>query len=532
MNLEEMKILVSELMDEESIEFLRKSCTVDVKYKLSREELLKIIPQYHAIIVRSETIIDKEFLDAATNMKIVGRGGSGLDNIDSAYATQKGVIVANTPESNIVSAAEHTIALMLASCRNIAWASSFIKSGEWDRKRFTGSEIMDKVVGIIGLGRIGGLVAERLVGFAPKKLIAYDPYIADSRFEKYGVEKKTSVADLVKEADIITIHTPRTKETIDIISDKEIDMMKQGVRLVNVARGGLYNEEALVRGLESGKVASLGIDVWMEEPQSSHPLYKFDTVTGTPHLGASTDEAARRVGIEVANEVLAGLRGEMVKNAVNIPSISDTAYKKLSSFIELAGKMGRFYSQMRHNALKKIEISFFGEEIENQEDMKILSLMAVKGILERSVPETVNFVNATLLADQKGIEITEKLEVGKKNFSNLIILQAYEEGGAMVELRGTVFDKNFPRIVKINDYRLDLEPSGKFLYMPHKNVPGVVGKVGLKLADYKVNISKMTVADAKDASVMILKIEGNAPDDLLANLKQFEEIEDVVVIEL
>jgi len=534
MELKNMKILITELMDDEAVSFLRKSCTVDVKYKLSKDELLKIITEYSAIIIRSETIIDEEFLNAAVNLKIVGRGGSGLDNVDINAATQKGIIVANTPESNIVSAAEHTIALMLASCRNVAWASGFIKSGQWDRKRFHGSELMDKVIGIIGLGRIGGLVAERLKGFAPGKIIAYDPYIADSRFEKYGAEKVTVLDDFFKEADIITIHTPRTKETIDMVNDREISIMKNGVHLLNVARGGLYNEDALVRGLESGKIASLGIDVWMNEPQSGHGLYKFDNVTGTPHLGASTSEASLRVGVEVANEVLAGLRGEIVKNAINIPSISDTSFKKLSAFIELSGKMGHFYSQLSKRGFRKIEIKFSGNEIENGGDLKILSLMALKGILERSVPETVNFVNAGLIAEQKGIEVVEDLEVGQKDYKNMITLKVYEDGGSIFEISGTVFDRIYPRIVNINDYRLDLDPHGKFLYAPHKNVPGVIGKVGIKLAEYNVNISRMIVSDSdsKGSSIMILRVDNNVPGELLDRLKEFDEIQDIVVVDM
>jgi D-3-phosphoglycerate dehydrogenase len=532
MDLNKMKILITELIDDEAVEFLRKSCVVDVKYKLSKSELLAIIPEYSAIIIRSETIIDEEFLNAAVNLKIVGRGGSGLDNVDIDAATRKGVIVANTPESNIVSAAEHTVALMLASCRNLAWASGFIKSGKWDRKRFHGSEIMDKVIGIIGLGRIGGLVAERLKGFAPKKLIAYDPYIADSRFEKYGVEKRANLDSFLAEADIITIHTPRTSETINMVNDREISIMKEGVRLVNVARGGLFNEDALARGLESGKIASLGIDVWNNEPQSEHSLYKFDTVTGTPHLGASTSEASLRVGIEVADEVLAGLRGEIVKNAINIPSVSDTAFRQLSAFIELAGKMGHFYSQLSRKGFKKIEIIFSGNEIENSADVKILSLMVIKGILERSVPETVNFVNAALIAEQQGIEIVENLEASQKDYKNIITVRVHEDGGNIFEISGTVFDRRYPRIVKINNYRFDLEPKGRFLYAPHKNVPGVIGKVGIKLSEYNVNVSRMIVSDAQGSSIMILRVDNNVPAELLAELKEFDEIDDIVVVDM
>ena len=359
-DLKNMKVLVAELMEDEAIDILKAECQVDVKYKLTHEELLKIIPEYNAIVVRSETQINESFLDAATNLKIVGRAGSGLDNINIPYATKKGVIVANTPESNIVSAAEHTMAMMLASSRKIPWANGFIKSGQWDRKRFNGSELYGKTLGVIGLGRIGSLVATRAQGFE-MKVIAYDPYIPDSRFEKFGVEKVSSFEEFVKRADFITIHTPRTKETINIINDKEIAMMKEGVRLVNVARGGLYNEDAMERGMASGKLASCAIDVWNNEPQETHPLYKYENVIGTPHLGASTIEAQMRVGIEVANEVISGLRGEIVKNAVNMPSVSDTTFNKLKSFIELSEKIGRLYAQVRNEGVKKVEITFAGK---------------------------------------------------------------------------------------------------------------------------------------------------------------------------
>jgi D-3-phosphoglycerate dehydrogenase len=332
--LEGVKVLVAELMDKECIAALEAVCEVDVKYKLPREELLAIAPQYHGIVVRSETIIDKEFLDAAVNMRIVGRAGSGLDNISVPEATKKGVIVCNTPESNVVSAAEHTMGLMLASSRNIPWADRFIKSGKWGRAQFEGSELYGKTLGIIGLGRIGGLVSQRAHGFA-MKVISYDPYIPDTRFANLNVEKRATLEELLRESDFITIHTPRTKETMNMIDDPQIAMMKPGVRLVNVARGGLYNENALVRALESGHVASVGIDTWNNEPQSEHPLYRFDNMVGTPHLGASTFEASQRVGREVVAEVIAGLRGEIVKNAVNIPALSEESYSKLQVFVRL-----------------------------------------------------------------------------------------------------------------------------------------------------------------------------------------------------
>jgi D-3-phosphoglycerate dehydrogenase / 2-oxoglutarate reductase len=530
-DLKNMKVLVAELMEDEAIAILKAECQVDVKYKLTHEELLEIIPEYNAILVRSETQINESFLDAATNLKIVGRAGSGLDNINIPYATKKGVIVANTPESNIVSAAEHTMAMMLASSRKIPWANGFIKSGQWDRKRFNGSELFGKTLGVIGLGRIGSLVATRAQGFE-MNVIAYDPYIPDSRFEKFGVEKVSSFEEFIKRADFITIHTPRTKETINIINDKEIEMMKEGVRLVNVARGGLYNEDAMERGMASGKIASCAIDVWNNEPQETHPLYKYDNVIGTPHLGASTIEAQIRVGLEVVSEVISGLKGEIVKNAVNMPSVSDTTFKKLKSFIELSEKIGLLYAQVRNEGVKKVEITFAGDEIDNTEDVKVLSLVTLKGILDASVPETVNFVNANQIAEQRGIEVIESIEVNNSDYSNLVRLKVTENSGSVFEICGSLLDKIHPRIVKVGEYAMDLVPEGKLIYAPHKNVPGVIGKVGTLTAEYGVNISRMIVADGKTSSIMALSVDNEVPEILIKKLKELDVIGDIKVINL
>ncbi len=531
-SLKQMKVWVAELLDDEAIAALEEVCRVDIKYKVPREEQLAMIKDYHAVIIRSETVVDKEFLDAAVNLKIVGRGGSGLDNVDIDYATNRGVIVCNTPESNIVSACEQTWALMLASSRNTSHAWQFIRSGKWDRKRFQGSELYGKTLGIIGLGRIGGLVSQRAQAFA-MRVIAYDPYIPDSRFEAFGVEKKAHLDELIRESDFITIHTPKTHETIDMISDREIGLMKAGVRLVNCARGGLYNEEALVRGLKSGKIASLGIDVWVHEPQQDHPLYEFDNVVGTPHLGASTHEAAARVGSEVVNEVISGLRGEIVKNAVNIPSVSEQTYAKLKVFIALAEKMGKLYGQIRRESVKKVEIEFSGRDIENPKDAKILSVVALKGVLEASVTEgAVNFVNAELLAQQRGIEVRERIALETGDYSNMIRLLVSEEGNGVFEIAGTVLERRIPRIIRVGDYSVGFIPEGRLIYAPHKNRPGVIGKVGMAMAEYNVNIAKMVVGEGLNNSIMILNVDNNVPEAVLEKCLTFEDINDMKVVEL
>jgi D-3-phosphoglycerate dehydrogenase len=529
------KVLVAELMEDDAIAKLSEECEVDVKYRLSKEEILAIIPDYDGIIVRSETLIDKDFLDAATNMKIVGRAGSGLDNIDVPYATQKGVIVCNTPESNVMSAAEHTMGLMLASSRNIVWADRFIKSGQWGRKQFEGSELLGKTLGIIGLGRIGGLVSQRARGFQ-MRVIAYDPYVADSRFEKLNVEKVT-FEQLLKESDFISIHAPRTKETMNMVSDEQIAMMKKGVRLVNAARGGLFNEDALYRGLSTGQISSVAIDTWCEEPQKSHPLYEFDTVVGTPHLGASTFEASERVGQEVVAEVIAGLRGDIVKNAVNIPTVSEETFAKLQTFIRLAEQIGILYRQIRRDPVKSVEIVFAGRDIDDPADAKILSLLAIRGILERGMsPGSVNFVNAGLLAEQMGIEVKETITRESGDYRNLISMVVTECDGTKFIIAGTVLEHRHPRIVQIGDFPITFVPEGKLLYAPHRNVPGVIGQVTTIMGKYNVNISRMVTSsginNTSRDSIMILGIDNDAPEEALERCKQIAEIDDMKVVDL
>jgi D-3-phosphoglycerate dehydrogenase / 2-oxoglutarate reductase len=301
---------------------------------------------------------------------------------------------------------------------------------------------------------------------------------------------------------------------------------------VNCARGGLYNEDALYRGLKSGKIASLGIDVWVTEPQHAHPLYEFDNVVGTPHLGASTYEATARVGTEVVAEVIAGLKGEIVKNAVNIPSVSEQSFAKLKAWIELVDKMGSLYAQIRKESVKQVEIEFAGKEVDDKEDVKVLSLVGLKGLLDQSVPETVNFVNASLIAEQRGIDVRESISLETYDYSNLVKMKVTEGSGKTFEIHGTVFDKIYPRIVRIGDYKMELIPEGRMVWSPHKNVPGVIGRVGTTMAEYNVNILRMVVSDGPQDSMMILTVENNVPQEALEKVREFSTISDVKVIDL
>ncbi len=534
--LDTTKVLIAELMDDEPIAQLTAAYPADVKYGLSREEILALIPQYQGLIVRSETVVDKVLLDAAVNLRVVGRAGSGLDNIDVPYATQKGVIVCNTPDGNVISAAEHTMGLLLASSRNIPWADRFIKSGKWGRKQFEGSELYGKTLGIIGLGRIGGLVSQRARGFA-MRVIAYDPYIPDSRFAHLSVEKKSALEELLKEADFITIHTPRTKETMNMIADEQIALMKPGIRLVNCARGGLYNEDALYRGLKSGHVSSVGIDTWVHEPQSAHPLYEFDNVVGTPHLGASTLEASKRVGQEVVEEIIAGLSGEMVKNAVNIPAMSGEAYAKLHAFIRLAEQMGLLYRQIRPKRVKGIEIVFAGREIDDPSDARILSLAALKGVLQSSMASgNVNFVNAGLLAEQIGIDVRETISLESGDYRNLIRVIVREADGNEFVIAGTLLEYRHPRIVQIGEYGISFLPEGRLAYVPHKNVPGVIGRVGTIMGEFNVNISRMVtssgLADGSRDAIMVVSVDNDVPQEAIDRCLALDEIYEMKIIDL
>ncbi len=532
----DFKVLVAELMDESSIARLSEACTVDTKYGLSHDEMCAVIADYDGIVVRSETQVNREFLDAATKLRIVGRAGSGLDNIDVAYATQKGVIVCNTPESNIVSAAEHTIALLLASSRNVPWADRFIKSGKWGRKQFEGSELYGKTLGIIGLGRIGGLVSQRARGLS-MKVIAYDPYVTDGRFDNLSVEKRDTLEELLQEADFISIHTPRTKETLNIIDAPQIALMKPGVRLVNCARGGLYNEEALYDGLKSGHVASLGVDTWVSEPQESHPLYEFDNVVGTPHLGASTYEASARVGQEVVEEVIGGLRGEIVKNAVNIPALSEEVLNKLRTFVKVAEQMGILYREIRGRKVSRIEILFAGKEIDRPEDARILSLVALKGILEgRMASGVVNFVNAVYLAEQVGIEVSESITLDSGDYRNLMRMRVTEGSGEVFEIAGTVLEHKHPRIVGLGGYSLTFIPEGIWAYVPHRNVPGVIGRVATIMGEFEVNISRMVtstiVIDGNEESIMMLGLDADVPRTAIDKCLEASDIHEMRIVHL
>lgn len=509
-----MKILVSETISEKGVEkLLAEGFEVDVNTKLSRDELLKVIPGYDAIIVRSVTKVNEEFYQHAVKLKVVGRAGNGVDNIDMEGATKRGIIVVNTPDSNVVSAAEHSIGLLLASCRNIPKAHARLQKRVWDRSNLKGMELLDKTVGIVGLGRIGSLVATRLKAFG-MRVIAYDPYISEARFKKFGVERKEQLLDLVKEADVITVHTPKTEETLGMIGKEEFKAAKKGLRVVNCARGGIIDEDALEAALKEGIVASAGIDVLVGEPNPTSPLLDFDNVVITPHLGADTVEAQDNVGITVAEEVISALRGEMVPNAVNLPTIQSQDLEVIKPYLQLGEIMGKTYYQIEKEAVEKVEIMYNGEVAQLETSM--ISLAVLKGLFEPVVKEKVNYVNASLIAQNMGVVVAEAKESSVDNYLTLLRVKVSSKNKVFT-ISGTVFGKGEIRIVELNGYEMDVKPNTYMLFVENEDKPGIVGQIGTLLGVSKVNIAEMQLgrASANQRALMVLAVDSEVSKETL-----------------
>ncbi len=523
------KVLVTEKISDKGIALLKqqKDLQVDVKMDLSREELLKTIPAYDCIVIRSVTKINEEFYKHAKNLKVVGRAGNGVDNIEMEGATKRGIIVVNTPESNIISACEHTIGLMLSSSRNVVRAHKMIESRVWDRNGLKGSELYGKTLGIIGLGRIGGLLSVRMHAFG-MKIEAYDPYIADARFKKYNVKKCDTLEDLLKTADFISIHTPKTEETFNMITYKHWQLCKKGVRVVNCARGGLYNEQDLARAIKEGIVASAGIDVLVDEPKPISPLIDLPQCVLTPHLGADTTEAQNNVGIAIAQEVIAALHGEMVPNAVNLPALGADELNAVQDYLTLAEDLGKLYYQLQREAVEKVEIIYSGKLADMETDM--ITRAAMKGVLEPILMEHVNYVNALLAADNRGIAITESKDNGKEN---LLQVKVTTKGGEFTA-SGNVVRPGDIRITEINGYQFDVEPTPFMLVAKNEDKPGMIGQIGTLLGASKVNIATMQVSrnQKNGLAMMFMTVDNNVPADVMKLLQNVGGITEAKLVRL
>jgi D-3-phosphoglycerate dehydrogenase / 2-oxoglutarate reductase len=526
-----MKIIVTERIADEGVQYLRDAgFEVDVKLGLSHADLVGIIPNYEAIIVRSVTKVNKELIEKGVNLKVAGRAGNGIDNIDVDACTQKGIIVVNTPESNTMAAAELAITIAYCLFRNVPQVNNAVRRGDFRRNKFIGRELDGKIVGIIGLGRIGSIVARKLIG-ANMKAIAYDPYITDEKFTRLGVEKCETLDELLRRADLITIHTPKTAETIGMVGEEQLKLCKKGVRLVNAARGGLYNEKALYNAIKSGHVAGAGIDVLDPEPSYDkapadqnykNPLIELDNVIITPHLGASTEEANFNVGTSITKIVADALNGDMVA-AVNMPPLSSGGLAQLKPYITLAEMLGKIYYQVEKERVEKVEVVYFGDLADKE--TKVISLSVLKGFLSPIIQERVNYVNAELIAENMGIGLIESRSSHLDKYTNLITVKFFTKNREL-SISGTVFAKEELRIVDFFGYKLDFEPSPYVIAIQNIDMPGTIGRVGTLLGSHNINIAAMQWSRNRrgEKAVSFVSVDGEVSDDVLAQIRKTEGV--------
>jgi D-3-phosphoglycerate dehydrogenase len=494
-----MKILISDPVSQQGVEILEKGGLSVTQGKLTPEQLLKEIGQYDGLVIRSDTKVTKEVIAAATNLKVIGRAGSGLDNVDVPAATKRGIVVMNTPGGNTITTAEHTFALILSMARQIPQAAASNKAGKWEKKRFMGMELFNKTIGIIGLGQIGSWVA-RLSQGAGMTVVAYDAFLSPENAEKLGVEL-VDLATLYSRSDIITVHTPLTAETKHMINAETIATMKDGVRIVNCARGGIVDEAALLTALQSGKVAAAATDVFEKEPvDPAHPLLALDNFISTPHLGAATLEAQENVALAIANQIVDYLVRGVVRYAVNLPSVSLDLIPKVSPYVLLAEKIGSFIGQTVEGGVQSVDIEYLGEIAELQ--TAPIFVAALKGLLAPMVNETVNYVNAPSLAKERGIEVAETKTTDAGNFASLLTMTVKTASGTK-KVSGAIFHKTEPRLIEIDGMALEIVPEGDMLYIQNNDQPGVIGGLGHLLAKNKVNIPRMQLGRERPGGLAI-----------------------------
>ncbi|MBT3312879.1 MAG: phosphoglycerate dehydrogenase [Desulfobacterales bacterium] len=503
-----MKVLISDNLGEIGVKMFQEEegIDVDVNTGLPPEELKKIIGEYDALVIRSATKVTEELLEAASNLKVVGRAGIGLDNVDIAAATKHGVAVMNTPGGNTVTTAEHAVAMMMALTRNIPQGTSSLKEERWDKKKLQGREVYNKTYGVIGFGNIGSIAADRARGLK-MRVIVYDPVVTAEHIEKLGFECVT-IEELYKQADYITIHVPKIKQTIGMINKDAFSQMKDGVMLINCARGGIINEADLYDAVKSGKVSGAALDVFETEPPGDSPLFELDNIICTPHLGASTREAQTNVAVAVAQQIIAYLKESTIINAVNVPSVTGDLLVKLSPFISIADRLGCLLSQLTEGKLQEITIEYSGEF--HGLDLSPVSISVIKGLLTPMVADAVNSINAPILAKEMGIKISESTGLESSNYTNLITVKL-KTTEMTNTVSGTIFGKNDLRVVKINDFRLEVVPRGYITMIHNIDKPGAIGSIGTILGENNINIQTMQVGQTSEGGKNIIVLQTDTP---------------------
>ena len=526
-----MKLLISDSLSEEGLKILKeaKGFEVDVYKSLKPEELLQKIKEYDGLIVRSASKVTREVIEKAQKLRVIGRAGVGLDNVDVEAASERGIIVMNAPEGNTISTAEHTMSLLLSLSRNIPQATASLRQGKWEKGKFTGRELYGKTLGILGLGRIGSEVAKRAQSFG-MRVIAYDPFLSAERASKMEVAL-VSLKELYAQSDFITAHTPLTKDTHHLLNEEAFNQMKEGVRIINCARGGIVDEKALARAIEKGKVAGAAIDVFEEEPPKDNPLLKLEQVIATPHVGAATDEAQANVAVDIAQQVVDALLDRAIRNAVNYPSVDGEVLKVIRPYLKLAENLGAIQAQLADGHIQHVKVRYSGEVINY--DTAPMTVSLVKGLLTPILGETVNYVNAQVLAKNRGIKVIESKTTELEDFANEIEVEVKTDKLRSI-VSGTLFGKDNPRIVKIDEFYIDAFPSGYLLVTFTRDVPGIVGTIGSILGSNRINIASMSFGRRKQGgrAITVLNVDSPVPDEVIREILSAENIFDARLIKL
>ncbi len=527
-----MKILVCDGLHESGLELIRSTegMEVDAPERWSMDEITAQLPEYDAMIVRSRTKVTAQMLDKAERLKVIGRAGTGVDNIDIASASSRGILVMNTPGANAMAAAEHTMALMLALARHVPQATQSIREGKWEKKRFMGTELHEQTLGIVGLGRIGSIVADRAIGMG-MEVIAHDPFMTPEATAILGAHW-VELDELFARSDFITLHTPETKETTHLINRETIGKMRQGARLINCARGGLIDETALFEGLKSGHIAGAALDVFSTEPPTDNPLVTLDNVITTPHLGASSIQAQANVARKIASQLVSYLGKGIIRNAVNFPSVSSKAYEKLKPYLTLAEKLGALQGQLCRR-IERLEVQYSGPELEDL-PLEPITQTAVKGFLEPVLAEKVNLVNAPILLRERHVKLVTSTTSDTQGYTGMISVRAYGKEGTSSAAAGTVFVGEGARLIRLNDYRLEAELEGINLLVQNHDRPGVIGLIGTTLGNFNVNIANMHLSRTpeRDKAMAIIRIDGEAPAEAISALQDHPDIISVQQVKL
>jgi D-3-phosphoglycerate dehydrogenase len=525
-----MKVLVSDNLGEIGVNMFRAApgIEVDVKTGLSPEALKEMIGGYDALAIRSETKVTEDLLSVADRLKVVGRAGIGLDNVDIPAATKRGIVVMNTPTGNVITTAEHAIAMMLALSRNIPAGTSTMKAGKWEKKKLKGREIYKKTLGLIGYGKIGSIVADRARGLK-MRVVIYDPFVPPEKIRADGYEA-LSLDELYGQADFITIHVPKMKTTVSLINKVAFNKMKPGIMVINCARGGIVNEADLHEAIVSGKVAGAALDVFETEPPGQNPLLGLDQVICTPHLGASTEEAQANVAVMVAQQIIDYLTNGTIVNAVNVPSVSGEVLEKIAPYLKLAEQMGTLQAQLIKGAPVEVILEYNGDF--KGIDLSPVTTALLKGLLTPMVKDVVNFVNARLIAKQRGIKVTETTSAMHDEYTYLLTMRLITTEGESV-VAGTVYGKKDTRIVRINTFRLEMIPSGHMALINNLDIPGSIGEIGTTLGKHNINIGRMQVGQETggDRNLIFLCTDTPIPPHVIDELRSLRTVKIVTPLE-